>query len=262
VPEVYALLGVELTSIVAAHAAVLAAGPNALASHTTAAALLGLPGFRIRKHDLHVVVPDYSDHLRTNATVHRTLRLPDHYVRTVDDIPCTSITMTLFHLCGMFRIERAERVIDTALARRLVTLPALGRVLTELAARGRSGSAAFRRIVTERAGHYVPPESELEARFAALVADAGLPRPRRQVDLGDSDTWLGRVDFLFASARLAVEVDGAPWHTSLTDRRADRQRDAKLRTTGFRVERFTWDDVTERPDAVVRRLRQLLVSAA
>ena len=262
-PEVYALLGVDdSTPLVAAHAAVLAAGPRALASHTTAAALLQHPDFRLRKYDLHVVTPDYGDHLRTNATVHRTLRLPAHYVRRIEGIPCTSIALTLFHLCGVLRFEHAERAIDTAVARRLVTLPALGRVLAELAARGRQGSSAFRRILADRAVDYVPPESELEARFAALVVDAGLPEPRRQVDLGDSDTWIGRVDFLFADARLVLEVDGAPWHTSLTDRRADARRDARMRGAGFRIERFTWNDITRHPDAVVQRLRVLLSPAA
>jgi very-short-patch-repair endonuclease len=168
----------------------------------------------------------------------------------------------MFHLCAVLRADRAERVIDTCLARRLVSVPALARVLAELAARGRKGSGAFRRIVSARAGDFVPPESELEARFTALVAAARLPAPRRQVEVGDSDTWIGRVDFLFPAAHLVVEVDGARWHTSLTDRRADERRDAQTRAAGFRVERFTWTDVTEHPETVVRRLRALLTRAA
>jgi very-short-patch-repair endonuclease len=253
---------VELTPLVAAHAAVLAAGPRALASHTTAAGILQIPGFRVQSADLHVLTPDYGDHLRTNARVHRTLRLPAHYVRTIDGIPCTSVALTLFHLCAVLHVERAERVIDTCLARRLVTAPALGRVLTEMAARGRRGSKAFRQIVSARAADFVPPESELEARFVALLVEAGLPAPRRQADVGDSDTWIGRVDFLFPAAGLVVEVDGAVWHTSITDRRADVLRDARMRAAGFRVERFTWTDITRQPEVVTRRLRQLLSAAA
>jgi very-short-patch-repair endonuclease len=256
------LLGVQSTPLVAAHAAVLAAGPRALVSHTTAAAILRIPGFRLRKSDLHVVTPDYGDHLRSTARIHRTLRLPEHYVRTIDGIPCTSVALTLFHLSAVLRYERAERAVDSCLARHLVTPPALSRVLGELGARGRAGSATFRRILADRPTGFVPTESELEERFVRLIREVGLPEPRRQVDLGDSDTWIGRVDFLFAEHRVIVEVDGAAWHTSLSDRRADLARDVRLRAGGSRVERFTWADVTERPDMVVRRLRLLLNPAA
>ena len=45
-PNVFALLGAPLTPVALVHAAVLATGVDAVASHTTAAALLELPGSR------------------------------------------------------------------------------------------------------------------------------------------------------------------------------------------------------------------------
>ena len=43
---------------------------------------------------------------------------------------------TLFDLCGAVQARRAERALDTALARKLVTLPPLWRVLIDLAEHG------------------------------------------------------------------------------------------------------------------------------
>ena len=76
-------------------------------------------------------------------------------------------------------------------------MTALWRVLDDHAARGRAGSGVLRQLLIERGGRYAAPESELEARFIALVSASGLPQPERQVDLGDADSWIGRVDFVY-----------------------------------------------------------------
>jgi very-short-patch-repair endonuclease len=189
--------------------------------------------------------------------VHRTLFLPDHHRRVVDTIPCTSLARTLFDLCGTERLGRSARALDTALARRMVTQPALWSVLTETAARGRAGSRTLRLLLRERGAHYVPPASELERRFVGLTERYGLPRPRRQVDVGDSDRWIGRVDFLYGT-RLVIEVDGSEHHTSFVDRSTDAQRDHDLDASGRLVLRFTWHDVVRRHVRVAGVIRSHL----
>ena len=64
--------------------------------------------------------------------------LPEHHRRVIDGVPCTSIARTLFDLCGTEHLGRSARALDTALARRWVTLPSLWSVLIETKARGRS----------------------------------------------------------------------------------------------------------------------------
>jgi very-short-patch-repair endonuclease len=49
-----------------------------------------------------------------------------------------------------------------------------------------------------------------------------------------------RVDFCFPDARLVVEVDGARWHP---EPQRDQQRDNVLAALGWRVLRFTWNEV-------------------
>jgi very-short-patch-repair endonuclease len=144
------------------------------------------------------------------------------------------------------------------LARKLVTIPALWRVLDDLAEHGRRGTVWMRTLLMERGGRYVPPESELEARFIELVYRYRLGRPDRQVDLGDSDGWIGRADFVWKRERVVVEVDGAEFHEELIDRRADEERDARLTAAGWTVLRFGWSDVVDAPAAVADKIRGAL----
>ena len=105
------------------------------------------------------------------------------------------------------------------------------------------------------------PYAELERRFVTLCDRYGLGRPRRQVDLGDSDQWIGRVDFLFGLGSI-VEVDGSEHHTSFLNRVADADRDDRFGRSGRTVLRFSWFDVTRRPAAVAAAIRAHLAVAA
>jgi hypothetical protein len=233
-------------------AAVSAAGDGAVLSHTSAAALDRLPGFTI--DPLVVTIPRGRRSLE-RVRVEQSLALPPHHRRQVDNIPCTSMARTLFDLCGDVRAGRAERALDTALSRRAVTLPACWRVFIDLAEHGRAGTVVMRRFLMERQHAYVPPASELEARFVALANAEGLPAPERQVNLGDPDSWIGRVDFVFRSVSLVVEVDSAEFHDGLLDRRSDAERDRRLEVDGWTVVRFRWRDVVDHPESVAKALR-------
>ncbi|HEY3724767.1 MAG TPA: DUF559 domain-containing protein [Acidimicrobiia bacterium] len=252
---VYRISGALETPRLRAVAATLAAGPDAVLSHTSAAALLGLPGFGI---DPATISIPRARRAIYGVRVEQTLALPAHHRREIDGIPCTSVARTVFDLCGDVHARRAERALDNALARRHVTIPALWRVLDDLAVQGRAGTVLLRTLLTERGPRHVPPESELEARFLDLVARTGLEAPERQVDLGDVDEWIGRVDFVWREARLVVEVDGAAFHESLTDRRRDEVRDARLDATGWTVLRFRWADVVDHSDRVADQIRRRL----
>lgn len=75
--------------------------------------------------------------------------------------------------------------------------------------------------------------------------------------------WLGghEIDVAFPDARVAVEVDGWAWHVAPDRFRADRQRQNALVLAGWTVLRFTWHDLTSRPDAVVAEIRAALAGA-
>lgn len=233
-------------------ATLLATHSSAAASHRCAAALFGVPGFQgfveiTTRRENVVRLP--------GVVVHRSNWLPMHHIRMVGGIRTTSIARTLFDLSAVIRPERLERAMDNALARGMVTVPALALMSQEMSVQGRRKLAVVRALLAERGGNYVPPASTLEAGFVKLVKDFNLPTPDRQVNLGSGDSWLGRVDFYFRDERLVVEVDGSEFHSSLLDQRADAERDRVMGATGWRVLRCNWSDVTSDQVRVAHEIR-------
>ena len=114
----------------------------------------------------------------------------------------------------------------------------------------------MRSVLAERTADIAAPASELEERFVELVRAAGLPDPVRQLDVGDGQGWIGRVDFAYPHVGLLIELDGRQHHSALLDGRADARRDDRMHLGGGRhVDRFTWADIAERDDLVVDHLR-------
>jgi very-short-patch-repair endonuclease len=101
----------------------------------------------------------------------------------------------------------------------------------------------------------------LEARALEVIRSAGLPEPVRQLDIGDANGWVGRVDLAYPDRRLVIEVDSDIHHSTLVDRRADELRDHRLRSAGWTVARITEVELA-RPGSVADRLRALLSSTA
>jgi very-short-patch-repair endonuclease len=143
----------------------------------------------------------------------------------------------------------------------LTTCEDLWRTWGDLVSRGRRGVRLLRALLFDRQPGYVAPASELEAMFRELVRKAGLAEPERQINLGD-EAWVGRVDFYFRRYRLIVEVDGKLGHTSKLDVESDQRRDEDFGRAGWRVRRFTWEDLVTRPHWVVAELRNEMSLAA
>lgn len=70
------------------------------------------------------------------------------------------------------------------------------------------------------------------------------------------------VDVAFPEQRVAIEVDGMAYHTDVERFQRDRTRQNALIATGWTVLRFTWWDLTERPDYVIRTIAAAVSSAA
>ena len=94
--------------------------------------------------------------------------------------------------------------------------------------------------------------SELERRFLALCRRHRLPSPEVNARLGPYE-----VDFLWRDHALVVETDGFRYHGNRAAFESDRARDAALQALGFRVLRFTYVQVLERPREVIDRVRSV-----
>jgi very-short-patch-repair endonuclease len=64
------------------------------------------------------------------------------------------------------------------------------------------------------------------------------------------------VDALFRKEKLAVEIDGWAFHQSRTAFQDDRTKQNALTQAGYRVFRFTWEDLTSRTVYCVKQIRQ------
>ncbi|MCE3555230.1 type IV toxin-antitoxin system AbiEi family antitoxin domain-containing protein [Pseudonocardia sp. RS11V-5] len=70
------------------------------------------------------------------------------------------------------------------------------------------------------------------------------------------------IDLAFVERRLAIEFDGWAWHTDRDRFVSDRRKGNALVGAGWTLLRFTWADLTERPDRVLAQVRSALKRAA
>lgn len=231
--------------------------PGAVASHRAAAYIWRLLGYH--RAVIDVSVPTGRNQ-RPADRVRTSLWLPPQHITVRDSIPVTRVARTIFDLAGLEPIGRMKETIDDAMARGLCTQRQLETVFFVMARRGRRGTASMRELLEGMGPGYIAPASELERVARNLFADRGIPPPRFEVHLGDDDV-IGRVDCTWTEARLVVELDSERFHGSKAARERDRKRDNRLVAAGWRVIRFTWDDLKERPDEVVAQIRAALAAA-
>lgn len=116
------------------------------------------------------------------------------------------------------------------------------------------GNPQLRRLAESTRGGALSPAEQL---LHGLLRAAGITgwRPNRAVF--DSVGVIGSVDVLFDAARVVVEADGRAFHG--TDRfQSDRDRDNRLVSAGYVVLRFTWRDLSQRPEHVLHQIRGAL----
>ncbi len=256
-PEVLELVGAPDSGEKKAMAAVLDSPPGAALSHTSAAAHWDIPGFRLSE-PFHVTVPRQGiDRRGRLAVVHYQKDFPLDHVVWLRHIPVTSPALTMFHLAGMMHPAKTERALDNAWAMDLLNGRVLGALLDRLAARGRNGIRLMRELIADRVGEYVPPESGNEARTIALLTEAGLPIPRRQVALGD-DRVIGRVDLFYEQVGGVIEVLSRRYHTSKLDRESDDRRFQSLSSMGLEVLTIWDEELWQRPHEVITKMRTFL----
>lgn len=260
--DVIRLVGSPATNAQLALASTLRAGPDGALSGSSAAAWWGIPGNTLEP--IHVVrIRDRTTTTNNLGQNHEPVLLPAHHVVRLDEVPVVIPARALFDIAGTKRrgaeiswwIERMARMVDNAWSARLVSGRSLHEMLDELAQRGRPGIRVMRQVLAERGLDYVPPASNLEARFASILEAAGLPAMRRQVDTGDGVGWIGRVDFRADDLPFITEVQSERFHSSLIDRQLDEDRVARLERAGFVVAQVTDVQVWHRRHEVIRTVR-------
>jgi putative AbiEi antitoxin of type IV toxin-antitoxin system/uncharacterized protein DUF559 len=218
-------------------AAVLACGPDAVASHRSAASLWGL----MRPPPV-VEVTASTKHAHRGITVHRS-RLADTDVTRQYEVPTTTPARTVLDLADVLSPASLTRAVNDLRLGNLLSLDDLARQL----GRGRR-TLTLKRLVARPCG---PTRSVFEDMFLAFVDRYGLPRPEVNAIVAGYE-----VDMLWRTQRLVAELDGRDYHEEPFER--DREKDADLVTAGYRVVRVTWERLTGQPAREAKRFRTLL----
>ena len=232
-------------------AALLAAGPAAVASHQSAAWLWRMtdpPG----RHA--ITVPRVVSNRPRGCDVHRPTEFPAQIV-TVRNIPCTSPLRTLIDVAAVMPPQAVEEAVDRALASKLVTLEAIEAELARSARKGRPGLRALRSTLRWRTVAGSSQPSVLESRVMRLLRQAAIRPLAAEVKAGPDPSY--RVDILVAPG-LAVEVDGYTYHNGPEQMTEDARRRNRLQLSGVQTLVYTWRDVVYDGHRVVAEVRNSL----
>jgi hypothetical protein len=118
--------------------------------------------------------------------------------------------------------------------------------LAGLCRRGRPGSAALRRAIACHDSRFGATNSPFEDDWLIFCETWKVPKPDRVNDPVHGIT----VDAHYVAQRLVVELDGAGNHHSPAQLRRDHANDLTLRTRGYQVNRYSWDQVHLEPRLV------------
>jgi len=236
-------------------AAVIACGPDAVLSHRSAAALLGLRDWGGTKID--VTVPSRSRRRHDGIRVHCSTALADQDVTVENNIPCTTVARTLLDLGEAVTARQLERSFDQAEILQVLDLTAIQDQLARNPTR--PGAKAVRNVLET---HYIgrtPTWSENEEALLAITRDLGIPDPETNqfVVLDDGGPAI-RADFVWRDQRVIVEADSRRWHDTRQRFELDRVRDQRLTAAGWTVIRTTWRQMTYRPGELRAILIKLL----
>jgi very-short-patch-repair endonuclease len=245
---VYALGRPQLTQPGRWMAAALACGPDAVLSHTSAAALWEI---RARpEREIHVSVPARTRHHHQGLVVHRRTTLDADEVTRRLGIPVTIPVATLIDIAPLLSQDQLEAAINEADKRGLTNPDQLRATLDQ--AVPRPGTATLRTTLDKPT--FALTDSTLERRFLRLARKAGLPEPLTQHQLNGF-----KVDFYWPALRLVVETDGLTYHRTPAQQTADRLRDQAHTAAGLTTLRFTHAQVAHDPQHVRRTLAAMMV---
>lgn len=235
----------KLTTRMRMRIAVLRVGPGAVLAGASAAWWHGL--IDTVPTVLTVIAPRgrHGNQIRGVRVWHRTLDPCDHCVK--DGLAVTARPLTVLDAS----VDIGVRVMDSALLRNQVSIVNL--IAAQERNAGRRGSPRAR------------------AMLAAMSAGARSDAERKAVAIlrsSDISGWSVNVpacgyvlDLAIAVHKIDIEIDGFAFHSDAEAFQHDRERQNVLIANGWTVLRFTWHDLTNRPQWVLAQIRAAIRQA-
>lgn len=227
--------------------------PEAVIAGPTAAVLHGFPV------EIGIDVDVYSLAGRRPLVGLRPMRirLEEDEVELVGDVPVTSRQRTAVDCLAALPWSQALDLYAWLSTRKILTHTQLAAYTRHRFAK--AGTAQLVRLLRATQGGAV---SGAESLFHALMRRASVTGWRAGATLWDDQGEIGVVDVVFDSARLVVEIDGEKAHRGRKAFLRDRRKQNRLVNAGYRVLRFTYWDLIERPEAVIAEVLACLQLAA
>ena len=235
--------------LLAVGAAAAIAGSEGVVSHQSAAYLHKISLIGRQDSAVHLTRPPGTGWRGATGVRQHCAQLPAGQVTQHLGLSLTTAARTAVDLARTLPFRAAVVAADSALHHRLATKDELRSVLAFCSRwRGISVAADVIAFADGRS------ESPLESIARVVFRDCGLPPPRLQALIGTADE-IARVDFFWDQYRTIVEVDGAIKYADPLRARAQLERDSWLRSLGYEVVHFTWEEITTMPELVAGRIR-------
>jgi very-short-patch-repair endonuclease len=244
-PGVYALPPARLDPQAWIAAGVLAGGPTAVASHSSAAWLWG---FLRHWEPPPEITLTRGDRRPRRVLAHRCPSLNRSDISLQLGVEVTSRARTVLDLAPSLDPERLTRLVNDTRRNHYLSLDALSDVLARNPRH--PGTKLLRPFVDDPSS---PTDSEFEDAFRAFIATYELPTPQINIDRK-----AGRADVFFPEHGLIVELDGWEFHRDRQAFEDDRERDAENLRVGVATMRITRDRFDKTPDREAARLTEIL----
>jgi Protein of unknown function (DUF559) len=229
-----------------AAAAVLACGPGAALSHSSAMALWGY----WRNWDKPLEVTVVGDRRTAGIRVHRSTTLRRRDVTFQLGIRVTSPARTLIDMSPRLKDKAFKRTVNNALGSLWLTEGQLAETLAR-----HPTLPGVKRIAALIGLAGTPTRSGWEDDFPRFCADHGLPAPVMGLPFGGYI-----LDGVFVAERVIVELDSWRFHKGKIAFETDRERDAHMLANGFVTVRVTEERLDGRPRQEAERLHAILES--
>jgi very-short-patch-repair endonuclease len=229
-------------------AAVLAAGPGAMASHRSAARLWDLPRpdgdpvdltlrGRMRRSGLHGVV------------LHRPRDQIDLEPTRRNNIVTTKLLRALTDL-GAVDPRGVSQAVGHVVTNGIASPAALRWALESHARRGRSGVKALRDALDDWLFDGAALDSDLERKMKRLAKRYRLPPMTFHAVIAGHE-----VDFLIVGTPIVLECDGWEFHDKRRHKfERDRRSGVELTAAGYIIVHFTWTMLTRQPQWVAAKV--------
>jgi hypothetical protein len=231
-----------------ASAAVLACGPGAALSHSSA---MGLWGYW-RQWDRPYEVTVVGDRRTRGIRVHRSTTLRRQDVTRQLGIRVTTPARTALDMAPRLNDRSLKRAVNNMLN----SLWATEGQFAETIARHPAAAGATR-IAKLLGLPGTPTRSGWEDDFPVFCKRYGLPMP-----VMDAPLFGYIVDALFVRERVIVELDSWAFHQGKPAFETDRERDAVTLSHGYVTVRVTEERLEERPRREAERLHAILAAHA